>query len=76
MVTDIRTRAIDTEAQPSGSGRTPDPIGAVRRWWIWGVLAFAVVAAGGSVWAMPIETKRAQHGIPALSMATIIFRLV
>ncbi len=51
MVTDIRSRTVDTETLPSGSGRLPDPLGALRRWWIWGALACVLVTAAGSAWA-------------------------
>ena len=51
MVTDIRSRAAGTEPEPSGTGRAPDPVGALRRWWKWGALAFLLVAAAGAPWA-------------------------
>ena len=51
MVTDIRTRTNDAETESSGSGRAPDPIGALRRWWIWSLLVFVLVAGGGIAWA-------------------------
>lgn len=58
MVTGIRTRTNEPEVESSGSGRMPDPAGALRRWWIWSALAFVLVAAGGISWAWKKGTPK------------------